>query len=79
MALIKRADVTNPNSNVVPLAVLTAGSPVTTLPSASRYEGGIIFVDDAVGGSPTTTVGMIAVSNGTDWINLSTGEPVAPL
>ncbi len=57
---------------------LTGGSPVTgspqlALPSASRHEGSIVFVSN-IGGSPA--LGTVAFSNGTDWINLTTGDVV---
>ena len=81
MALIKPADTTTPNSDVTNLPIYTARSPVT-LPSASRFEGGLIFVTDEGGqpvGSPpfgSPELGAIAFSDGTNWINTTTGVAV---
>lgn len=45
---------------------------VATVPAAAGNEGKIIYVSDGNAGDPT-----VAVSDGTDWLNLVAGTAVA--
>ena len=49
-----------------------AGSPISHFPDIVRHTGAIIYVTNV--GSPASET--VAVSDGTNWIDLSTGVPI---
>ena len=61
-------DVTGDVTGAVTLPEYT----VATVPAAAGAEGQIIYVSDGNAGSPT-----VAVSDGTNWLNLVAGTAVA--